>query len=134
MPADFSSSSPNPANWSLPSALYPQSTCNTTTYFGPQSIQIEIDLCGLYAGVLGVFNRDGLCQGLCTDLIHNPRNYDTAYFEIEYLRVFTQLSLFLCLPYVSLDADCCGYWATGMDQGHCHRPCLVKLGIPLLHP
>jgi hypothetical protein len=97
MPADFSTGSPNPSNWGLPSALYPQATCDFATHFGPQTLKLEIDICGGYAGVPGIFNSGGLCQGLCVDLVSNPRNYDTAYFEIEYLRIFTELSPFRAL-------------------------------------
>jgi len=90
IPSDFSSASPNPANWGSPGAFYPTSNCNTSRFFGPQSIFLEIDICGLYAGEQGIYNSGGLCQGLCTALVQNPRNYDQAYFEIEFLRVFVE--------------------------------------------
>lgn len=55
----------------------------------------DIDLCGLYAGEPAIYNAGGLCQGLCTDLIHDPNNFNTAYFEIEFLRVFVECVYFL---------------------------------------
>jgi len=90
IPSDFSSASPKPAGWGSPGAFYPTSNCNSTRFFGPQSIFLEIDICGLYAGEPKVYNAGGLCQGLCTSLVQNPRNYDQAYFEIEFLRVFVE--------------------------------------------
>ncbi|KAF8336553.1 concanavalin A-like lectin/glucanase domain-containing protein [Cantharellus anzutake] len=88
IPPDLPSTSPNPGNWGPPSAFYPQSTCNTTLYFGPQTIILQTLVCGLYAGAPEVFNSGGLCKGSCSDLVRDPRNYDQAYFEIEFLRVF----------------------------------------------
>ncbi|KAF9511049.1 glycoside hydrolase family 16 protein [Hydnum rufescens UP504] len=89
IPSDFTSSSPNPSNWGLPSAYYPSSACNVTQFFGPQSIIIDIDICGAWAGVASVYNSGG-CTGNCVDLLKNPTNYDTAYFEIKSLKVFTE--------------------------------------------
>lgn len=90
IPADFASGSPQPGNWGLPSGIYPQATCDFASHFGPQSLILDIDLCGLYAGEPAIFLEGGSCTGLCTDLIHDPTNFNTAYFEIEFLRIFTE--------------------------------------------
>ncbi|GAA5929365.1 glycoside hydrolase family 16 protein [Sporobolomyces koalae] len=79
-------STPDPSTWGAPTAYYPQSNCNINQYFAPQQLTINIALCGDWAGQPGVFNPT--CSGSCTDLVQDPRNYDTAYFEIASVRVY----------------------------------------------
>ena len=47
----------------------------------------DIDICGSFA--LGAFSAT--CQGNCLDLVRTPTNYDDAWFEIEFVKVFTEL-------------------------------------------
>jgi len=88
MPADFNATSPDPSKWGNPSAYFPASSCNITQYFGPQTIILDIDICGAFAGAPTVFSQG--CTGQCVDLVRTPTNYDTAYFEIKSLKVFTE--------------------------------------------
>jgi len=87
IPADVPTGSPNPDGWGEPSALYLDSSCPTSKYFGPQTIIFDITLCGNFAGAADVFNPS--CTGLCTDLIATPTNFNDAYFEVAYVRTFT---------------------------------------------
>jgi len=87
IPADLSTNSPNPDGWGAPSADYPQSSCDTSKFFSPQHLILDITLCGNFAGAADVFQQT--CSGVCTDLIKTPTNYNTAYFEIAYIRHFT---------------------------------------------
>ncbi|KAE9403947.1 hypothetical protein BT96DRAFT_917131 [Gymnopus androsaceus JB14] len=78
-PADVSSSSPDPSSWTTPSGD-----------FGPQIITLYIDICGAFAGDTTVF--DETCSSVapnCTSLVQTASNYDDAYWEINYLRVFS---------------------------------------------
>jgi len=54
----------------------------------------DIDICGAFA--LGTFSAT--CQGNCLDLVRTPTNYDNAWFEIKFVKVFTES--------VSLDNHC----------------------------
>jgi len=90
IPADLSTSNPNPASWPEPSAVYPASSCDFSKFFGPQTIIFDISVCGNFAGLPAVFSQT--CQGNCLDLVQNPENYNDAYFEIRYLTVFTNSS------------------------------------------
>ncbi|KAF8336995.1 concanavalin A-like lectin/glucanase domain-containing protein [Cantharellus anzutake] len=90
LPSDWNSTSPNPDNWPTPSAYYPSSSCNITQFFGPQSIVLDIDICGAFAGASNVYNAGGLCPGQCVDVIKDPNTYNSAYFEIQFLKVFAQ--------------------------------------------
>ncbi|TDL22536.1 hypothetical protein BD410DRAFT_207110 [Rickenella mellea] len=87
IPSDVPSNSPNPSGWGTPTAFYPSTTCDTSKFFSPQTIIFDISICGNFAGIPSVFNPS--CPGLCTNLVGTPSNYNTAYFEIAYLRVFT---------------------------------------------
>jgi len=86
IPSDWTSSSPNPSNWGEPSAYYPASSCDPRKYFGPQTMILDIDICGAFAG--GVFSET--CSGSCVDLLKTPTNYNDAYFEISFIKVFTE--------------------------------------------
>lgn len=87
IPGDVNSGSPDPSGWGTPSAFYPQTSCDTSKFFGPQTIIFDITICGNFAGNPAVFNQT--CQGNCLDLVQDPTNYNNAYFEIKYLAVFT---------------------------------------------
>ncbi|KAE9409533.1 hypothetical protein BT96DRAFT_953416 [Gymnopus androsaceus JB14] len=72
------------------SAWYPASSCDPTTSFGPQTITIYIDICGAFADAQGiVFNRTCSQYFPCSSLVADPSNYDEAYWEINYLHVYT---------------------------------------------
>lgn len=89
IPSDLATSNPNPDNWGLPTAAYPTSSCDTNTFVKQQTLIIDITICGNFA--LNVFAQT--CSSVassCLDLVPTPSNYDDAYFEMKYVRVFAQ--------------------------------------------
>ncbi|KAH8110956.1 concanavalin A-like lectin/glucanase domain-containing protein [Phellopilus nigrolimitatus] len=86
IPADLPTSAPNPDGWGTPTALYPTSSCNTAEFIKPQTLILDITVCGDFAGQAAVFAET--CSGTCTDLVPTASNYNNAYFEISYIRVF----------------------------------------------
>jgi len=80
------------SDWGLPSAAWPCSSCNTTQYFTPQQLILDITLCG---GYTSTFYND-TCPPpkiSCTaDNVFGSGHptYDNAYFEIQWLRVYSQ--------------------------------------------
>jgi len=87
IPADVSGDSPNPSGWGTPTAAWPESGCNSSQFFGPQTLILDITLCGNFAGAPAIFQAT--CSGVCTDLIKTPSNYNNAYFDISYVRIFS---------------------------------------------
>ncbi|KAJ7731822.1 hypothetical protein DFH07DRAFT_894635 [Mycena maculata] len=83
--------SPDPTTWGEASAWYPASSCDPgSATFGPQIITLYVDICGAFAGETSVFAQT--CSQVapnCSSLVPVPTNYDDAYWDINYLRVFT---------------------------------------------
>lgn len=84
VPSDLSSNSPDPSSWGLPTAYYPTSSCDLDTFFQPQTLILDITVCGAFA--IGAFSET--CSGNCLDLVQHPENYNTAYYEISYIKLF----------------------------------------------
>ncbi|KAL5514171.1 hypothetical protein ACEPAG_2259 [Sanghuangporus baumii] len=81
-------------DWGMPSAAYPNTSCDFTQSFTGQQLVFDVTLCGDWAGVDTVY--DATCAnagptGQCyTDnVIGSGSNYDDAYFEISHLRAYT---------------------------------------------
>ncbi|KAF8602547.1 hypothetical protein BDV93DRAFT_190496 [Ceratobasidium sp. AG-I] len=89
IPADLASEHPNPSTWGTPTAAWPESGCDSSKHFGPQTLIFDISICGSWAGEPTAFQSTCPNQGTCLDLVRNPRNYDTAYFEVAYVRIYS---------------------------------------------
>ncbi|KAH8109492.1 concanavalin A-like lectin/glucanase domain-containing protein [Phellopilus nigrolimitatus] len=87
IPSDINGSAPNPDGWTTPTASWPTSSCDVSKFFGAQTLIFDITLCGNFAGEASVFAQT--CSGTCTDLIKDPTNYNNAYFEVSYVRVYS---------------------------------------------
>jgi len=88
-------SSMDPTTWGTPTASYPtNSSCNITEYFKPQQLIFDITLCGDWAGVPGIYDSQCYNAGpthTCyyDNVVGNGSNYDNAYFEVNYVRTYT---------------------------------------------
>ncbi|KAH8091733.1 hypothetical protein BXZ70DRAFT_993891 [Cristinia sonorae] len=92
VPSDITSTNdhPDPTKWGIPSAFYPASGCDPKTTFGPQFLTLYINLCGAFAGNDNVFaSTCGSVAPNCSVLVPDAANYANAYWDINYLRVFT---------------------------------------------
>jgi len=83
------SSTIDTSSFGTPVANWPNGGCNINTFFEPQSLIFDITLCGDFAGAPTVFNET--CTGQCyeTWVLGPPSNYDNAYFEVSYVRIFS---------------------------------------------
>lgn len=89
IPADMTSAHPDPSKWGTPTAAWPESGCDSSKHFGPQTLIFDISICGAWAGQADTFQATCPNQGSCLDLVRNPRNYDTAYFEVAYVKIYS---------------------------------------------
>ncbi|KAL8279304.1 hypothetical protein RQP46_008341 [Phenoliferia psychrophenolica] len=89
--ASNTSAVPDPSGWGTPSAYYPTSGCSMDKFFAGQHLVLDITLCGDWAGSAAVFNAT--CSGVCyTDYVLKADSYNTAYFEIPSIRVYSSNS------------------------------------------
>ena len=101
IPTDISDgTSPDPSSWSHPLADFPSTDCSITDHFTNQSIIINIDLCGDWAGEAKFFSSNGVCpssastnQGAslsaCETIVAtNATNFAEAYWEIGSVKVY----------------------------------------------
>ncbi|KAJ3516019.1 hypothetical protein NLJ89_g1395 [Agrocybe chaxingu] len=83
------------ADWGPPTASYPAGThCDIARSFSPQSIVVTITLCGQWAGNPQFYTPQ--CggrgpTGICYDdnVVGDGSNYNEAYFEINYIRAYS---------------------------------------------
>lgn len=130
IPADVSSggNTVDPSTWGTPSASWPSSSCNISEFFKPQQMVIDITLCGDFAGQPNIYQQT--CGGplgnssvsICyiDNVINNGTAYDDAYFEINYVKVYSNTAALV--PTVSggttvLASDTAGVSATGSASG-----------------
>jgi hypothetical protein len=87
IPADLPTANPNPAGWGTPTAFYPSTTCDFNKFFGPQTMILEIDVCGNFA--VDDWTTCSQVAAQCTDVVPIASNFDNAYFEIRYITFFS---------------------------------------------
>ncbi|KIJ40103.1 glycoside hydrolase family 16 protein [Sphaerobolus stellatus SS14] len=96
----------DPSTFGTPVASFPNTTCNIGQFFGPQTLSLDITLCGDAAGNAAVYaetcaneppnsmNLPPLAPGQSPCYPNNvvgpgsPR-YDEAFFEIPFMRAYT---------------------------------------------
>ncbi|KAI1504117.1 concanavalin A-like lectin/glucanase domain-containing protein [Biscogniauxia marginata] len=86
VPADITSRNPDPSSWGTAAADFPNTDCDIGSHFRNQSIIVNIDLCGQYAG--GVYAQSG-CPSNCTDYVaNNPDAFTNAFWEFGPFEVY----------------------------------------------
>lgn len=91
IPGDISSGSPNPAGWGTPVANFGGSACNVQSHFSGHNVVFDTTFCGDWAG--NVFAQDSACSSLASScqnyVAGNPGAFKNAYWEINYMSVYT---------------------------------------------
>ncbi|KAL2433623.1 putative glycosidase C21B10.07 [Exophiala dermatitidis] len=85
-----STTTPDPSTWSKALADFPSTDCNIANHFRNQSIIVDIDLCGDWAGQTAYFNTQSGCSGTCVDYVSEQPGsaYENAYWEFRSFRVY----------------------------------------------
>ena len=89
IPADITAGTPDPTKWGTPKARWDATSCDMQKYFGPQSLVFDITLGGDWAGA--TFNEAGF-SGSWQDAIKKASNFDEAFWEVNYVKVFKKNS------------------------------------------
>lgn len=93
IPTDITATTPDPSTWGEALADFPNTHCNMNKHFYNQSIVIDIDVCGTWAGSEGVYSTQDSCPGTCTDYAAQHKEaYDEAYFEFGDIWIYQSSS------------------------------------------
>ncbi|KIW59157.1 hypothetical protein PV05_03630 [Exophiala xenobiotica] len=81
---------PDPSTWPEALADFPSTECDIGSHFRNQSIIVDIDLCGDWAGQTQYYNTQSGCPGTCVDYVSNQPGsaYSNAYWEFGSFRVY----------------------------------------------
>ncbi|KAJ9108599.1 hypothetical protein QFC19_002316 [Naganishia cerealis] len=78
-------------------AFWSPNGCDIASFFKPQELVLDITLCGDWAGKAATLQSTG-CAALTgtntcySTYVLDANNYDTAYFEIQYIKVYSTSS------------------------------------------
>ncbi|KAI0398313.1 glycoside hydrolase family 16 protein [Xylariaceae sp. FL0594] len=90
IPGDITAKQPDPSTWGEADADFPNTNCDISSHFRNQSIIVNIDLCGQYAGA--VYAQSG-CPSNCTDHVaNNPSAFTNAFWEFGAFQVYKATS------------------------------------------
>ncbi|GAA5954008.1 hypothetical protein JCM21900_005379 [Sporobolomyces salmonicolor] len=68
VPSDVASKNPDPSGWTTPDMFISASSCDPSTYFGPQTFVVNTNLCGTWPnGVWSTDNSYAGQEGSCAD-------------------------------------------------------------------
>jgi len=85
-----SSATPDPSTWSEALADFPSTDCDVGSHFRNQSIIVDIDLCGDWAGQTEYYSTQSGCPGTCVDYVSSQPGsaYENAYWEFASFTVY----------------------------------------------
>jgi len=91
IPTDITNKTPDPSTWGEALADFPSTNCDISQHFYNQSIVIDIDICGDWAGAATVYSGQDSCPGTsCTAYAaQNKAAYDEAYFEFGSISIYS---------------------------------------------
>jgi hypothetical protein len=89
IPADITSSKPDPTTWGKPDMNRPFGAHCGKERFSKMKFIINTALCGDFAAVPALFNGVAKCPGKCEDFVrNNPGAFTNAFWSINSIKVF----------------------------------------------
>jgi len=89
IPSDITAETPDPSTWGEALADFPSTDCDIGSHFKNQSIIVNIDVCGTWAGATSVYTDEDNCPSTCTDYAaNNPTAFTNAYWEFSSFKVY----------------------------------------------
>jgi hypothetical protein len=81
---------PDPSTWGEALADFPSTDCDIGSHFRNQSIIVNIDLCGQWAGLEQYYSQQAGCPGTCVEYVSQQPGsaYENAYWEFASFRVY----------------------------------------------
>jgi hypothetical protein len=87
IPDDVLLETPDPSTWGTAAADFPSTSCDIGSHFNNQSIIVDIDLCGTWAGQADVYGES--CSGTCTDYVaQNALAFSSAFWEFGNFTIY----------------------------------------------
>ncbi|KAK8128205.1 hypothetical protein PG984_009313 [Apiospora sp. TS-2023a] len=82
--------SPDPASWGPPQAIFGGSGCDTDSFFFNMSLVINVNLCGDYAGnVWGITDKCNTLAPTCKEYVaSHPEAFLGAFWDVNYIDVY----------------------------------------------
>ncbi|GAA6033693.1 hypothetical protein JCM8097_004385 [Rhodosporidiobolus ruineniae] len=102
IPSDITSKNPEPSSWGTPVMYIAASSCDPSTYFGPQTFIVNTQLCGTWpSGTVwssdnSYAGQSGSCQAdtgysTCEDYVLSvAKDFKHAYWRIASFRIYNQ--------------------------------------------
>jgi hypothetical protein len=92
IPSDIAAGRPDPSSWEVAMADFPNMECDIEKHFRNQSIVVNIDLCGDWAGRQSIFGASAVCEGTCGDWVaYRAESFQEAYWEFGGFWVYETL-------------------------------------------
>lgn len=88
IPSDAYSGHPSPSSWPSPNALLSSDECNIDSLFPPQTLVLDVDVCGGWA--ISAYSNFG-CPGTCTEQVVSGKNFISAFFMVLLHSVLYQI-------------------------------------------
>jgi hypothetical protein len=89
IPDDITNQNPDPSTWGEALADFPGTDCDISSHFKNQTIIVDIDICGSWAGATSVYSGEDNCPGTCeTYAATNATAFKNAYWEFGNFSIY----------------------------------------------
>ncbi|KAJ7119084.1 concanavalin A-like lectin/glucanase domain-containing protein [Mycena epipterygia] len=92
IPTDITAKKPDPLQWGLPTGSFsPAPDVDFGQHFQNHTLTIDTTICGDWAGSSASLKEAGCPVTDCAKIVENPKNFDSARWNITYIAVYRLL-------------------------------------------